>query len=72
MITGLDRELHGPMPLVIETLTKETMCHNVGSEPSIHFRLGDCNIHVARSNQNLLTAMVQCLETSVGAKNFDN
>jgi hypothetical protein len=37
----------------------------VGSEPSIHFRLGDCNIHVARSNQNLLPAVLQCLEINV-------
>jgi len=66
-ITGLASERHGPMPVVIETLTKEErVCHNVGSEPSIHFRLGDCNIHVARSNQNLQTAMLQCLETTVG------
>jgi len=65
-ITGLASERHGPMPVVIETLTKEErVCHNVGSEPSIHFRLGDRNIHVVRFNQNLQTAILHCLETIV-------
>jgi hypothetical protein len=73
MITGLASERYGPMPVVIETSTKEeTVCHNVGTEPSIHFRLGDCNIHVARSNQNLLTVMLQCLETIIGKEKSDS
>jgi hypothetical protein len=61
------------MPVVIETLLvdkrrEKKTCHNVGSEPFVHFRFGVCNIHVVCSDQNLQPALLQCLESIVDTR----